>query len=130
MTEALKEYVKRWLAKADEDIHVLNDLLKSEPEYYTGSICFHAQQAAEKYLKAFLVYHSIDFPRTHDLDFLLSLCIKIESSLESINLMDLSEFGVAIRYPDDFLVPTISDAQFYSRLASEIGTIIKSKIVL
>ena len=108
----------------------LNDLLKSEPEFYTGSICFHAQQAAEKYLKSFLVYHSTDFPRTHDVDFLRSLCVKIEPSLGSIDLVNLSEYGVAIRYPDDFLVPTIVETEFYAKLASGIGIIIKTKIIL
>ncbi len=106
MTEALKEYLKKWVAKADEDIHVLTVLLKSEAELYTGSICFHAQQAAEKYLKTFLVYHSVDFPRTHDLNLLLSLCIKIQPKLKIIDLVNLSEYGIAVRYSDDFLIPT------------------------
>ena len=103
----MKPLTREWVDKAEGDYATATREMRARrfPNY--DAACFHAQQAAEKYLKAFLVYHSIDFPRTHDLDFLLSLCIKIESSLESINLMDLSEFGVAIRYPDDFLVPTI-----------------------
>ena len=74
------EYIKNWLFRAKEDISVLESLASIDLEYYTSTICFHAQQAVEKYLKAFLIYHDIDFPRTHDLDYLLLECQKIDKS--------------------------------------------------
>ncbi len=63
MTEEKKEYLKNWLIKANEDIAVIDQLIKYEPESYTGSICYHCQQAVEKFFKAFLVYNDIDFKK-------------------------------------------------------------------
>ena len=59
MTSDRVEYLKNWLFRANEDILVMKSLFESEPETFASSICFHAQQAVEKFLKAFLVYHII-----------------------------------------------------------------------
>mgnify|MGYP000307964815 CR=1 FL=1 len=58
---------------------------------YTSTICFHAQQAVEKYLKAFLILHDIDFPRTHDVDYLLLECRKIDRSNFKFDFKSLTE---------------------------------------
>ena len=79
MTKEQDDYLKNWLYRANEDIAVIDNLFKTDPEFYASTICFHAQQAVEKYLKAFLVHHNIDFPRTHDLDFLLLEGKKVDS---------------------------------------------------
>lgn len=64
------------------------------------SICFHAQQAAEKILKAFLAFHQEQVPKSHDIRDLITQCAKIDPSLSS--LMPLADslhlFGVEIRY--------------------------------
>jgi HEPN domain-containing protein len=78
VTKDKAEYIKNWLFRANEDIAVIKSLVNTGAGYYTSSICFHAQQASEKFLKAFLAYHDVDFPRTHDLDFLLIECQKID----------------------------------------------------
>jgi HEPN domain-containing protein len=101
------EHIQNWLFRAKEDISVIESLLSFNPEYYTSTICFHAQQAVEKYLKAFLVYHDIDFPRTHDVDYLILECQKIDKDIFNIDLKSLSDFAVSLRYPDDFYVPGI-----------------------
>jgi len=54
MTDDLKDYVEKWLFRADEDIAVIDHLMESDSQAYASSICFHAQQAVEKYLKALL----------------------------------------------------------------------------
>jgi HEPN domain-containing protein len=51
-----RDYLNNWLIKANEDVAVIQELLSREPERYTGAICFHAQQAVEKFLKSFLIY--------------------------------------------------------------------------
>ncbi len=81
MTENEKEYIKQWLFRAGEDIAVIHALSIQNTELYASTICFHCQQAVEKYLKAFLVYKKIEFPKTHDVDFLLSKCISINPLL-------------------------------------------------
>ena len=73
-----------------------------------------------------MVYHDVDFPRTHDLDFLLLECQKInKDAFQDINLKSLSEFGVTVRYPDDFYIPTVSEADEYHQLAKEIKEIVE-----
>jgi len=67
---------------------------------YDGS-CFHAQQCAEKYLKARLEEAGVDFPRTHNLVHLLSLALTPEPSWTMLDLdvQNLTIHAVAIRYP-------------------------------
>jgi HEPN domain-containing protein len=110
MTKDREEYIKNWLFRANEDIAVINSLVKAGAEYYTSSISFHAQLASEKFLKAFLVYHNIDFPRTHDLDYLLLECQKINKVAFQIDFKSLTDFGVSVRYPDDFYIPDEKEA--------------------
>ncbi|HSV99052.1 MAG TPA: HEPN domain-containing protein [Sedimentisphaerales bacterium] len=103
MTDDLRDYVRKWLFRADEDVAVIDRLMQAEPQAYASTICFHAQQAVEKYLKAVLAWKGVDFPRTHDVDFLLAECRKvIGGELDPIDLKSLTDFGVSVRYPDDF----------------------------
>lgn len=122
------EYLKNWLFRAKEDIAVIGSLLKTDPVLYASTICFHAQQAVEKYLKAFLIYHNVDFPRTHDVDFLLLECKKIDSKDFDIDLGSLSDFGVNIRYPDDFYIPDKKETSQYCNIAYAIQEIVEKKI--
>jgi HEPN domain-containing protein len=95
MTEDQNIYLKNWLYRANEDILVIENLFHSGADLFASAICFHAQQAVEKFLKAFLVFHDIDFPKTHDLDYLLSECRKIEENNFKIDLGSLTDFGVS-----------------------------------
>ncbi len=120
MTDDLKDYVDKWLFRADEDIAVIDRLIQSDPEAYASTICFHAQQAVEKYLKALLAWKGVDFPRTHDVDFLLGECRKVSSGeLDHLDLKSLTDFGVSVRYPDDFYVPDASETSYYAQVARD-----------
>ncbi len=130
MTEDKSEYIKNWLFRANEDIAVIESLSGLDLEYYTSTICFHAQQAVEKYLKAYLIYHDIDFPRTHDVDYLLLECQKIDKDSFEIDLLSLTDYGVSIRYPDDFFIPGIDETKVYLELARQIKQLIEEKISL
>ena len=70
--EAKRDLYEKWIRRANEDLAVAEQLLYDGVPYF-GSIGFHAQQAAEKFLKACLVWHQIEFPKTHDLEELLRL---------------------------------------------------------
>ncbi|MCX7722023.1 MAG: HEPN domain-containing protein [Verrucomicrobiae bacterium] len=65
-------------------------------------MCFHAQQAAEKYLKAFLVANRMDPERTHALDRILKEWLRFDPSLASLHTewQQLTDFDVDARYPD------------------------------
>jgi|WetSurMetagenome_2_1015567.scaffolds.fasta_scaffold1151195_1 HEPN domain-containing protein len=130
MNTEKSEYIKNWLFRANEDIAVIKNLIESGAEFYTSTICFHAQQASEKFLKAFLVYHDVDFPKTHDVDFLLLECQKINNTAFEIDLKSLTDFGIAVRYPDDFYIPDVKETLEYRDIAFEIKEIVERLIVM
>ena len=106
----MKEYEK-WFKKAENDLLVIKNNLASN-EIPIDACCFHAQQTAEKYMKAFLVSRQIHFPKIHDLLALLHLCIAINASFNSIMepALRLSDYAIAPRYPDTFDDLTLTDA--------------------
>jgi HEPN domain-containing protein len=125
MIDDLQDYVDKWLFRADEDMAVIDQLMQSDPQAYASTICFHAQQAVEKYLKALLAWKGVDFPRTHDVDFLLAECRKVTSGqFDHIDLKSLTDFGVSVRYPDDFYVPDLSEMTYNAQVAGEIKGIV------
>jgi HEPN domain-containing protein len=128
MTKDQNDYLKTWLFRAKEDIAVIEKLFESEPELYASTICFHAQQAVEKFLKAFLVFHNIDFPKSHDLDYLLLECKKIDAKNFDIDLGSLTDFGVSIRYPDDFYLPDKDETAQYRGIALKVKKVIEDII--
>ena len=130
MNQENTDYIKNWLYRAREDLAVMKDLHSSNPAGFTSTICFHAQQAVEKFLKAFLAFHEVDFPRTHDVDYLLMECQKIDSKSFQIDLKSLTEFGVSVRYPDDFYVPTPDESNEYSQIAIAISEKVEKLITI
>jgi HEPN domain-containing protein len=66
-----------------------------------SAVCFHAQQSAEKYLKALLVEHDIYFPKTHHLPMLAGLLQRAKIDIEGISaeLPRLTPYGIDVRYP-------------------------------
>ena len=100
--QVIWDFVQGWLQKAEGDLLAANRLIEVEQEdYFTTT--FHAQQAAEKFLKAFLVCHQIPFPKTHDIQQLLELSAQAAPSLKSELALAsmLSPFGVEFRYPGE-----------------------------
>lgn len=69
-----------------------------------------------------------DFPRTHDVDFLLMECQKINFSDFDIDLGSLTDFGVSLRYPDDFYIPDKLETIKYRDIAYEVKKIVEGKI--
>jgi HEPN domain-containing protein len=110
--EVQRELVKQWLERAEEDFAVAEHLLLSGT-IFGGAICFHAQQAAEKFLKAFLVHKQIEFRKTHDLEELLELVAGENESLAASMEMasQLNPYGVEVRYPGDFIIPSKEDVE-------------------
>jgi HEPN domain-containing protein len=91
-----------WVAKAENDLlNIENNLAASRVPWDT--VCFHAQQAAEKLLKAVLVRDGEKPPRTHDLIALLALSVKRHPNLAALeaDCRDLGAYGAHERYPSD-----------------------------
>lgn len=97
-----RRLVREWLHKADADLGLAEHLL-AEGAAYPNAIAFHSQQAAEKYLKAFLVSCDISFPKTQDLAALLDLTQPAHANLaESLqDVIVLTPYGAGLRYPGD-----------------------------
>lgn len=102
------DVTRGWLRKAASDVTAM------EASFQAGSLdaaCFHAQQAAEKYLKAFLVHAGASFPFTHNLAKLVEVCASIESEFKHLlPAADcLTPYAVQVRYDQDFW-PSVEDA--------------------
>jgi HEPN domain-containing protein len=93
------EYALVLLQKARDDLYVL-ERLATDADAPTWSLGFHAQQAAEKSLKAVLASKSVDFPRTHNLALLIDLLSGQNLSLppDFQNLPQLTPYGATLRY--------------------------------
>lgn len=61
-----KKVIKEWLNKADEDIGFALKNLEDKSNTFYSQICFHFQQSAEKYLKAYIVAYELQFKKIHD----------------------------------------------------------------
>jgi len=95
------------LKKAEHDLDSAKLIFNHLPAYY-DMICFHCQQAAEKYLKAYLIFLDIEFQKKHNLDYLLNLISQSEDIGEEIykDAIKLDAFAVNIRYPDIIIMPS------------------------
>jgi HEPN domain-containing protein len=95
------DLVLQWVEKAEEDFHLAQIAIRQRKFSAYSGICFHAQQCAEKYLKAFLVRHAIAFRKTHDLRDLLRQCAQVDPvfSLLTNSLLLLNQFAIDTRYP-------------------------------
>ena len=94
----------------------------------TSSVCFHCQQAVEKFLKAYLIANGVDIKKTHNIEFLLSECSDIDKDFVEIDPKELSDFAVDARYPGDMYIPDERETLEYKRIAVEIKEIVESKI--
>ncbi|MCE2397156.1 HEPN domain-containing protein [Candidatus Poribacteria bacterium] len=103
--QVVVDFVQQWLKKADLDLQAARLLCAGELDDYFVS-GFHAQQAVEKYIKAFLVRHQIEFPKTHDIGRLRQLVARRDATLaERLERADvLTPYGVDMRYPEEFEV--------------------------
>jgi HEPN domain-containing protein len=127
--EVKKVLVSQWLAKAEQDMKAGEALLAIEPPYLYPA-CFHAQQAAEKYLKALLTWHQIEFPKTHAIELLLELLKGVDSQTAS-QLQDAGEltpYGVDIRYPGDQPEPEPDEAREAVDLARKVRHAVMNRL--
>lgn len=114
--------VHRWLRYAREDLQAAEAIVK-EWEMVPRHACWLAQQAAEKALKAVLVFLQIDFPRRHDLDALRNLIpTGWQLKEEHPDLSYLTEWAVEARYPGDWPEATESDARSAVQQARAVWT--------
>ena len=95
------QLARGWFLKAESDLNTAQHIVESNGPYDT--VCFHAQQAAEKYLKGLLALRSQPFHRTHNLEELQHLGEALPAwPLVGLDLSQLSAYAVEVRYDFEF----------------------------
>jgi HEPN domain-containing protein len=128
MDEELKGVLTRWLLKADNDLRTAEFAL-SAAEPTTDTICFHCQQAAEKYLKMFLIRHGNEPVFTHNISVLVETCAVLDPDFHSLADCDfLTAYAVTLRYPDDFYIPAVEEAAVALAAAQRVRSFVLGKV--
>jgi HEPN domain-containing protein len=127
--EAKLVLVRQWIEKAEKDSSLARHLI-AEGCFYPEALAFHPQQASEKVLKAFLVLHQVDFPKTHNLGELLDRAAVCDNALAAAlnGITALNPFGVEYRYPGDFPELMQDDARDAFHLAEKAWDIVSPLI--
>jgi HEPN domain-containing protein len=96
------DLVKGWVRKAESDLTNARICLSAEQALDTA--CFHAQQGAEKSLKAYLTTYEVKFPFIHNLEKLIELCAQRGPSFTETKALGqgLTPYAVELRYDDEF----------------------------
>jgi HEPN domain-containing protein len=120
--------LEEWIAKAEGDFNTAQRELRARHAPNYDSACYHSQQCAEKYLKAFLVLQKIEPARTHNLIELLKLCVKRDGSFEMLRpaLELLNVYAVVVRYPRAFA--TKDEARDAVKAMKQVREFVRSKL--
>ena len=126
----MHETTKEWVFKAEEDYDSADLLLHGGETAIAATACFHCQQCAEKYLKAFLEENEIAFPKRHELVPLLKLCLRIDGEFTPLlkDLRRLESFAVSVRYPG--ITVKVKTAEEALQAAQRVRNFIRKKLKL
>ena len=118
-----------WFSKAENDYLAIRRVMVGDGVPW-DVVAFHAQQAAEKYLKGFLVARGSIVPKIHDLVSLLTACRRHDPSLESLrsDADRLTRLGWASRYPDTPGDPEEADSREAVLIAQRITAAIRERV--
>ena len=124
-----KELIRGWLDKAEKDLLSAEHEL-TFPDAVTETICFHSQQAVEKFLKAYLIYLNISFAKTHEIGELITQCESKDKEISKLkdDADSLTDYAVEIRYPDTYFEPPLEEAKKAFQIATNIKAYIKNKV--
>ena len=101
-----------WLRRANRDLRAADHDMKADPPLH-DAVVFHCQQAAEKSLKALLVWHDLPFRKTHNLEEIGAACIGFDATLEAVvaRAVPLTEYAWRFRYPGELVEPGVAEAK-------------------
>jgi HEPN domain-containing protein len=107
MLDAHADLVRSWLTKAQHDLGTARKLA-ADPDPYLDTAIYHCQQSAEKAVKGFLVFHSVRFSKTHDIEVLSGSAASIEPRFAA--WLDIGErltrYATRFRYPSAVMEPS------------------------
>lgn len=104
--------VLSWVQKAENDLKNAEHTLLLKDECPTDTVCYDAQQCAEKYLKALLAYSGVDFPKTHSIAELVAILPgNAEITVSALQQETLTDYANSSRYPGDYEVISLGEAK-------------------
>ena len=128
--EARAEDVRAWLQKAALDLRAAEHETSALEPGLWADVAFHAQQAAEKSLKAFLARHDAPFRKTHNIEELGRACVALDATLGAIvdRAVPLTEYAWKFRYPGEPAEPTREEAGEALATAREVYDALLSRL--
>lgn len=123
--------VMQWLTFADEDLNMASDALSYGSRRSYRLIAYHAQQCAEKCLKAVLVFHNEDFPYTHNVRRLLKLCGKYATWPQDLkDAEELTPYSITTRYPGEDKEVSEAEATSAIEIARQVRDRVRTELKL
>ena len=125
----MNDQTPEWVKKAEEDFTTIEQLFIEGKRPPLAVVCFHAQQCVEKYLKAYLIEHSISFEKSHNLTILIDLALPLQAewNIHRDAMAILTNFAILSRYPDEMFINR-KITQDAVDIAIEMREIISSRI--
>lgn len=122
----ISEVVCGWVGKAENDLKTAAYTLRMKAGCPTDTVCFHAQQCVEKYLKGLLAFQEVEFPRTHDIGELVALAPgKIRRALSAMEQRRLTDYATVTRYPGNYEPILVAEARSAVRLALRMKKVVR-----
>jgi HEPN domain-containing protein len=114
------DLTREWLRTARDDLALADLALTANPPLLSGAV-YHCQQAFEKALKAFLIWHGSPLRRTHDLTELVQLCEAVDPSFRVLatDAALVTPYATQFRYPPVLAPPPVADVADALRAARE-----------
>jgi len=123
--------VSQWIQKAENDFKNAQHTLGMGADCPYDTICFHAQQGAEKYIKALLSSLSVDFPKVHDIGRLIHLLpdrVKFPITVAEQELM--TSYAIITRYPGDEEPLARADAKRALSIARKVRLSVRKHLLI
>jgi HEPN domain-containing protein len=124
--EVVLEVVRGWIAKAEADLENAEIVLRAGPAGPLDTVAYHAQQCAEKYLKALICSRGDDVPRIHDVEALLTrtrLWEQVDLTIEESRL--LTDYATVTRYPGEYEPVSHDEATYAVELAKRVRSAVR-----
>lgn len=120
---------RQWLLLAKEDLNNAHYDLEADPPFLRNAL-FQSQQAVEKALKGFLMWHDVAFRKVHDLSEIGTQCRDLDPTLAGFieSVEPLSKYAWQFRYPGAPYEPSLEEGQFALASASELLEAILSRL--
>ena len=127
--ERVLDVVRGWVDKAENDLANASLVLRSGRNGPMDTVAFHAQQCAEKYLKALLSFRGIDFPKIHDVELLLVLAEMTDEAVLSVDEQRLlTAYATVTRCPGDYEPVTVTEARRAVTLARRVRASVRREL--